>query len=120
MNQGDFSRAVLSREKHICQDCGKQARVAHDSTGQHQDIDMGIALCDKCHTKYHSDAKIKENPKTQYIMVKVTPEEKAAYKAKADRAGMSLSVFIRYLGKQWDSKANHWQMPGKHTGEQSG
>jgi len=56
INRARFSEAVLTRENFICQDCGDEARLAHDPTGLHKDISVGVALCGSCHFKRHRKA----------------------------------------------------------------
>lgn len=50
--------AVLKRENHICEYCGKPATIAHHSKAKKLepffalDPDYGVACCEKCHYKY--------------------------------------------------------------------
>ena len=69
-----FVRAVMERDKFICQICGAHTKdlAAHHLNGFHWDVenrfnpDNGITLCHKCHMDFHSKYGRHENTKEQF------------------------------------------------------
>lgn len=71
----EFTRAVMKRDKYTCDTCnykGTGLNVHHlnsydwDREGR-TDIDNGITLCKRCHTKFHKEYGYGKNTKEQFI-----------------------------------------------------
>jgi len=62
----EIRRAVLKRDKGVCQDCGKPAKQVHHLTYDRifrENMEDLISLCGECHAKRHG--KIKDYDKSK-------------------------------------------------------
>ena len=77
----------MASVKDTCEDCGKPAKYIHhkDHSKTNHSIDNLLALCGKCHARYHSN----RHRRTLYIGI--TLHQIAA------KAGCSAGTVIRYL-----------------------
>lgn len=54
------------------------------------------------------------------LYIRIEDNEHKAIQAEAKKLGISVSAFVRLLLKNWSDGIKFEQVPGKHTGEQSG
>jgi len=59
------------------------------------------------------DLETDHNTKTEYLVIRVTPQEKITFAQEAQKAGISISAFIRLLLRNW---ADGITFTKKHNG----